>query len=234
MMSPSAIADLAREQAVKAAAYEIEPYVPASIDECLNWNHVPIPNIGSFRPQGWCLVEHKLVDKSGLGRDDEPALTIPAFKRWAASKVAETEYTKWSAGFAIIEEGQFQVVIGLFTNNPEKFGDCTDEHEDIEWEGCPECDEPIETKDGKLPDSCPWCDEDLRPRLFEEGDQVDVPAPEYHDLWQHEFTGTVTEYDPDTKEVTVEDQDGETWDIDAGRVKKTYNPDDDPAQLRLI
>jgi len=231
MMSTETILALSRQVAVKAAYLEIEPYIPASPDECLNWNHVPIPNIGQYRPAGWCLVEYHTVDKTGLGRESEPAMTIPAFKKWAADQVRKQN---GHAGFAIIEEGQFQVVIALFTDDPADVAGCEDGKEEYDITECPECGDPIEKKDGKLPDYCPWCDEDLRPRPFEEGDQVDVPAPEYGDLWQHEFTGTVTGYDPDTKEVTVEDQDGETWDIDADRVKKTYDPADDPAQLHLL
>jgi len=235
-MSPGAIADLAREQAVKAAAYEIEPYVPADKDEPLKWQHFPsIPNIGDYRPAGWHLVEYETVDKTGLGREYEPALTFSGFQKWVSEKIAKAEQAGWQVGLAWIEEGQFQIVVGLFSDDPAQAGEDTNGiKEPLEWESCPECDEPIETKDGKLPDFCPLCDEDLRPRLFEEGDQVDVPAPEYGDLWEHEFTGTVTSYDPDLEEVTVEDQDGNTWDIDAGRVKKSYDPADDPNQLTLL
>ncbi len=66
-----------------------------------------MPNIGDYRPRGWKLVEHRLVDKTGLGLEYEPALTVPGLMRWVRSMGPGN-------GYAIIEEGQFQVVLGRF------------------------------------------------------------------------------------------------------------------------
>ena len=53
------------------------------------------------------------VKQSGLGREDEPALTVGQtlnlIEEWTA---------KGSYGYAIIEEGQFQVVLGIFEKAP--------------------------------------------------------------------------------------------------------------------
>lgn len=157
MMSPQVIADLARQQAVRAAAYEVEPYVPADRDEPLRWRSVPVPNIGDYRPAGWCLIEHVLVDKTGWGADWEPALTIEQFKQWASEKVDGAQNMGFRAGFAIIEEGQFQVVIGVFSDDPERWLECEDEQEAFNITWCERCEEPYEEGEGE----CPWCGHNL-------------------------------------------------------------------------
>jgi len=65
-----------------------------------------IPSIGSHIPKGWVLVQRFFVDKSGLGAKDEPALTFHQF----------LEKVRIGFGYAIIDEGQFQVYIGEFKN----------------------------------------------------------------------------------------------------------------------
>jgi len=64
----------------------------------------PFPNIGSYRPKGWRLVDRHFVDKSGYGSPHEPALTIQRFLR----------VLKPGMGYAIIEEGEFQCYVGEF------------------------------------------------------------------------------------------------------------------------
>lgn len=66
-----------------------------------------IPALGSYRPKGWRIEEHKLCDSSGFGADDEPALTQRQLKEWIGQHPGD--------GFAVIEIGQFQVVVGRFT-----------------------------------------------------------------------------------------------------------------------
>jgi hypothetical protein len=63
-----------------------------------------IPNIGDFRPKGFKLVDDMMVDKSGFGSENEPALTVRQF-------ALRLQHGK---AYAIVEEGQFQVVIGVF------------------------------------------------------------------------------------------------------------------------
>jgi hypothetical protein len=115
MMSAGEVTRLANEQAEKAARRKQSPRVffdAADIEK----NFGKIPNIGSYRPTGWELVEHHMVDKSGMGAEDEPALTVKGYKAWL-SKYLETPET---CGWAIIEEGQFQVVVGRFVKQVQR------------------------------------------------------------------------------------------------------------------
>ena len=109
MMSGGQIMKLANDAAVRAAKRKQEPRVffdAADIEEYFG----NIPNIDTFRPEGWELVEQRMVDKSGWGAYDEPALTVEGYKKWL-SEYLETPET---VGWAIIEEGQFQIVVGRF------------------------------------------------------------------------------------------------------------------------
>jgi hypothetical protein len=63
-----------------------------------------IPNIGDYRPKGFKLVDDMMVDKSGFGSENEPALTVRQF-------ALRLQHGK---AYAIVEEGQFQVIIGVF------------------------------------------------------------------------------------------------------------------------
>lgn len=62
------------------------------------------PNFGDYRPKGWKLIETLFVDNSGWGGDNEPALSINKF-------IARV---KNDFGYAVIEQGQFQVYVGVF------------------------------------------------------------------------------------------------------------------------
>ncbi len=64
----------------------------------------PIPDIGDNHPDGWELEEELFVDSSGFGDEGEPALTIDQF----------TKKIKAGYGYATIEQGQFQVHVGVF------------------------------------------------------------------------------------------------------------------------
>lgn len=63
-----------------------------------------IPHIGNWRPEGFTLVRELLVDSSGFGATDEPALTFDQF----------CETAQVGKAYAIIEAGQFQIVAGEF------------------------------------------------------------------------------------------------------------------------
>lgn len=54
--------------------------------------------------RGFHLITTHLVDNSGFGADDEPALTPRQF----------LDMVKSGRGYGIVEEGQFQVIIGEF------------------------------------------------------------------------------------------------------------------------
>lgn len=101
MMSAAAIRQLSEEAAAKAAELEQEPMVAfMDGDEAI----MRMPNLGDYRPKGWKLIEELFVDKSGWGSDSEPALSSGQFM----AKVKE------GLGYALIQEGQFQVYIGVF------------------------------------------------------------------------------------------------------------------------
>lgn len=158
MWSSSVIADFARQAAIKALADEIEPYNPGSIEEPTGWGtRFQLPNLGDFRPEGWRLVDSRLVDNTGMD-EHGPAMTRRRFIDWVMETVADDP----TAGFAVIEVGQFQVVVGYFTQNPEiESGEDPNgiPAEDLEWEECPYCEEPVETEDGGFKEnSCPYCE----------------------------------------------------------------------------
>ena len=64
----------------------------------------PFPNFGDYRPQGWELIDEHFVDSSGFGRDDERALSVNQFR----------EKLQAGHGYALIEQGEFQVFVGEF------------------------------------------------------------------------------------------------------------------------
>jgi hypothetical protein len=100
---------MSAEQAAMAAEANLTPYTVEQ-EDIDDWKsgarrlRFPFPNIGDYRPDGWELVETLFVDKSGFGSPSEPALTIEQLlDRLVAGK-----------GYAIIEEGQFQLYLGEF------------------------------------------------------------------------------------------------------------------------
>ena len=109
MMSVEVIIAVNNEIARKAAREGLVPYVPISADEATS----PFfcPNIGSLKPRGWRKTgETWFVDKTGHGFDDEPALTWKQFRRRLVGYILRHA----SHGFAITEEGEFQVVVSAF------------------------------------------------------------------------------------------------------------------------
>ena len=109
MMSVEVIIAVNNEIARKAAREGLVPYVPFSAEEATS----PFfcPNIGSLKPRGWRKTgETWFVDKTGQGFDDEPALTWKQFRRRLAGYILRHA----SHGFAITEEGEFQVVVSAF------------------------------------------------------------------------------------------------------------------------
>lgn len=114
MMDLKTIRYLADEQAKKAAREKRVPYAPFDADEVENYPAFPFPNIGSHRPKGWKLVDSLFVDKSGFGSENEPALTIRGLKAKLLEQLQE------GYGYAIIEEGQFQLSLGVFKKTGRK------------------------------------------------------------------------------------------------------------------
>ena len=112
MMSASQIADIADQAARKAKRAHRQPLVFES-QHHVEGAYYTLPNLGSYRPKGWKLEEYRTVDKYGID-DNGPAMTIPAMLAWF--KVHLPEAT--TSGYALIEEGQFQVVVGRFVMQP--------------------------------------------------------------------------------------------------------------------
>jgi hypothetical protein len=110
MLSVAQIVEMSDEQARKAARQHKQPYIPWNAAEVDSYPPFPFPNIGSYRPKGWELVEDWLCDSFGFGLPTEPALTIDQLKARIKERIAENGHL----GFAIIQEGEFQIVLGVF------------------------------------------------------------------------------------------------------------------------
>lgn len=108
MMSSEQICQLADEIADQARENDLEPLVFESLHD-VDRRFSKVPNLGSYRPDGWTLAEWPLVDKTGMD-DSGPAMSLDSFLRWVKSHLTDAK----TSGYAIIEEGQFQVVIGRF------------------------------------------------------------------------------------------------------------------------
>jgi len=181
MMSTETIVAMSRAAAVRAAANEIEPYQPSSLAEVERYpvRGFPFPNLGQYRPSGWTLVEYVMADSSGWGREDEPALTIPAVVQWVQNWMTVDE----TAGFAIIEAGQFQVVVGYFSQDPEAVAcdDCEDDgtFSSVDWFECPSCGEAVEEGEEECY-VCGWYKEDEE----EEDEDEEEKDPGWMDVYQ--------------------------------------------------
>lgn len=148
MLDGSTIAEISRQACVRAAAADLVPYAPINPEECLGWTPpFPIPNLGDYRPRGWALIEHRMANSSGLGCEDEPALTMRGFKRWCYDATKAAHQEGYQAAFGIIEAGEFQVVVGLFVDNSLAVAVAEETEEEFEFDECPHCGETIEKGD---------------------------------------------------------------------------------------
>lgn len=133
MLSYDQIRDFQAAAAAAAAKTKMQPYL-AEADDVGNVDRIRyIPSIGDYLPSGWRRVEPSeigpnrsrpvagtvghnsgvpgdrevskyFVDSSGFGSPGEPALTVQEF----------ADLIRPGYGYAIVEEGQFQVGIGVF------------------------------------------------------------------------------------------------------------------------
>ena len=114
MFSADTIVSLNAEAALDAASKNLQPFIPWDINEIetLGIDLLrQIPNIGSLDvSDAWDWVEDVLVDSSGLGSESEPALTLNGALDFIKNHVTESA----GRGFAIVSQGQFQVVLGVF------------------------------------------------------------------------------------------------------------------------
>lgn len=104
MMSIAAIVELSDQAAVKARKAHKIPFIFDSLAD-VDRNLRRIPNLGSYVPEGWKLEEYWTVNKDGSS-DGGPALSLDSLRREIT--------TRLDRGFALIEEGEFQVVVGAF------------------------------------------------------------------------------------------------------------------------
>lgn len=88
-----------------------------------------IPFLGDYTPQGWDTIDaiqDIFVDSSGLGGDNEPAISLAQFKR----KLDNFKLSGDNYGFGVSEAGEFQVYIRVYRPDRRDFthtGALTDE-----------------------------------------------------------------------------------------------------------
>lgn len=117
MWSYSVIDDI-RKDAERKAKREHRKPCPVEIaleDHERSGSFTRIRFLGNYTPKGWVRLERTFfVDSTGGGRESEPALTIEQFvKELEQLKKSQDHYA-----VAIREQGQFQVVIGLYRPDP--------------------------------------------------------------------------------------------------------------------
>ena len=116
MLSSEQIVSMAEDQGKKAKRHGLKPYPIKHLDVD-TLQSFPFPNIGNYKPSGWELVDYKTCDKTGWGEEYEPALTVRGLKQW----IKDLQKADDNFAMAIIEEGEFQVVIGLFKPDSRDF-----------------------------------------------------------------------------------------------------------------
>jgi hypothetical protein len=127
MMSSQQIARLSDEAAARSERSNTRPKAFSNVGSIDDIRGVPF--IGRYVAPGWRLIEHSelivpadmregriegtwatepylMVDSSGFGGRDEPALSAHEFMRLIADNPG--------VGWGIVEAGQFQVVVGAF------------------------------------------------------------------------------------------------------------------------
>jgi hypothetical protein len=104
MMSLETIRSLSYEAGIAAARRNLKPFALEAGDVD-NMPPFPFPNLGDHIPDGWYIEDTLFVDKYELGG---PALSVYGLKE----TLRPMEGT--GVGLAIIEEGQFQLYIGIF------------------------------------------------------------------------------------------------------------------------
>lgn len=111
MMNLETIVAINQDIGRSARRQKLQPYVPDGVAD-IEAAAFSIPNFGTYVPRGWERVEgvEWFADKTGWGRDDESAMTRRQFLSSFEDYVAEHP----GHGFAIVEEGEFQLYVGTF------------------------------------------------------------------------------------------------------------------------
>jgi len=117
MLSSSQIVQFANESAERAKRRNLKPYLVRDI----NFEKIPpfpFPDLGSYIPEGWQLINYFTCDSTGWGYESEPALTVNGLIKKLQEFKKDTS-TTWGVG--IIESGEFQVVVGFFKPDSRDF-----------------------------------------------------------------------------------------------------------------
>jgi len=113
MMDLATIRELSREQARRAARSRLRPFV-VTVEDLEDWRaglaaghnpRWPFPNIGTYVPHGWKESERAplFCDKCGDGDGGRSASTEDLLA-----------WLRVGYGYAIVEEGEFQLYVGEF------------------------------------------------------------------------------------------------------------------------
>ncbi len=147
MMSASAIRQVSRDAAIRAARENKMPFT-VEAEDLQDWKgeiaagrlpRLPFPFLGDFRSQGWTRTDRDplFVDSSGWGTEAEPALTVRA--------LIEDDHLTVGKAYAIVECGQFQLYLAEFerdddsAGNDEKFSGRLTSDEENELESLLKC-----------------------------------------------------------------------------------------------
>lgn len=107
MMSLDYIEQESRKAAAKASKSNKIPFIveQEDIDFWRDYQRqLPFPNLGTYVPKGWEKVDELFCDSSGMGAENEMALTYNQL----------IEKLEAGKGYAITQAGQFQVYVGVF------------------------------------------------------------------------------------------------------------------------
>ena len=134
-MSIETIRAMSREAGAKASREKRKPFVfwPEDFESLDAGDYAvlkKIPQLGDYVPRGWepmDLVDELeldgkagmyagalFVDKTGYGYSHEPALTLGQFIHALEDIDVRAQKMGITVGYGIIEEGQFQLNIGVF------------------------------------------------------------------------------------------------------------------------
>ena len=168
MMSEQLIKDVSDVAAYRAAE---EGKEPLSIWSKRDATHIPF--LGDYTPAGWRralwsdFYEHPrnvfyaredeevafMVDASGFGARDEPALSVEEF----ADFIVKPQRPQHEYGWAIREQGQFQIVVGAYIVDPTSEGNPAPDEESVTCDRCHTVHDVMEECNEDYVSRCPAC-----------------------------------------------------------------------------
>jgi len=126
MFHPSTIRDMSDKAAREAARKGKRPFVIYAPEDIDNYPPYPFPFVGGYVADGWkaVLVDPEgesdeeltlFVDTSGFGGEGEMALSSRQLREELKRLLAVAAKAGDTYGFALVEVGQFQGYIGVFS-----------------------------------------------------------------------------------------------------------------------